>query len=120
MLLNPDPTPYTLNPCAAGEETKSDQIGTVRYYNEDEEDLPESKDETLTEGFTLSFAKVGSLEPWTCTLRAETLRRLLKRFGCVLRQEVLLTPDAGRSSYSLYRAEPKTIRDMLRFNTTGY
>ena len=56
----------------------------------------------MTEGFTLSFAKAGRCgEPWTCTLCAEAL----KCCGCALRQEVLLTSDAGRCSYSSYRAE---------------
>ena len=76
-------------------QAKSDQsgTGTVRCYDyddyrssdsddsedEDEEkdpppkqtkavELPKGKDETVTEKFTLSLAKAGSLESWTCML----------------------------------------------------
>eukprot|EP00439_Symbiodinium_sp_Y106_P081445 s109_g20.t1 len=69
--------------------THTAESHTRTYYNEDEEDLPESKDETLTEGFTLSFAK-----------------------------EVLLTPDAGRSSYSLQSQLSAWNKSMMQtYNT---
>ena len=88
--LNPDPTPHGATPWTRVQ--LRGETGRVRCYNEDDE-LPEGMDETVTEKFTLSFAKAGA---WSRGLEA------LQAASLSPEKAALLTPDAGRCSEYLW------------------